>query len=1220
MPHSDESTDVILQEALRFSNRQERDHWLVAACGGDNEKLRELRSLILASEKTVFLDTPLEAVEHGQRLLQSLEGICVGPFELIRQIGRGGMGAVYLAQQSAPVKRMVAVKLIQQSRESRQILSRFKSEQQILATMDHPNIARIIDAGSTPAGFHYIAMEYVHGQMLLDYCRDQRIDIRGKVSLMLQCCRAIQHAHQKGIIHRDIKPSNVMVSTVDGKPVVKVIDFGIAKALRVDASETFDDNSNPLGPILDKRHTTADLFPGTLRFMSPEQYASSTNQIDTRVDIYSSGALLYNMLTGFAPFDHVPLEQLSHHEKRQLISTSDPIAPSERNTSIAGQLRGDLDAIVAKAMHRDPEMRYSSMGQLHEDLEAYLQDALVQANSKDRWNHWRKFTKRNKKQLLAGTLAIVGLLVGLVISIIQREYANRSERLAQQRAYASDILLASMAISRNDYSLPRELLARHAAKEQRIDWRFLSSQMPEDPLTLARFNSKIYFAVGIPKSAELACGCKDSHLRVISQKDGSVRLDIDTKQVEINGLALNPDCKTIASAGDDGTVKFWDLESGELVHEFRVSQGKVFQIAWTTDGKYLVTVGNDPNALIWSVPDFKLIRTISSAEETLECLHMNRQGQVAFGSQAGVLRIVSVAESTDSAVQQVSVSLSRIQNVNRCSAIAFSASGDLLAIGQENGYLVLLKRSGQEYRIVERIRFPTSVTAVAFHSNESRIALGEDSGAVHMMSLPQDWPTRSRLRFTKSLLFENANKFSDIDADPSIVWKHVKRVEPSEAVRDLEMDIDRVYIEFDQTFKRILLAENFVREWMDDSGRSRPEWSEIPMSVNYKGEGIDLKFENRHSGWSDVKDLRARGRLQSWSSHSKRVSSLQWNEESKVIYSVSEDGMVKSLRADIARIAKIGGGGVSGFLPLHNQSLAIQSTDGQAFVTTAEPSNGQTAKDRRFPEMVCQVPGLFTPDGQWIYYGTRSDGQAGGFPQAIHRWDPSTEIVEKMIDVPRDLKIVANLGSIDQDRLVLEQKHHDPTKPTVSDVEEREQLSQLICWDLRLKRKLWETPPKSDTYHLAKLSPDGRYSSYVLEREVYLLDTKNGHEQILGRFPELHISSTRFSSDGEYLVVAVSNQELVCYRTRDGEQAWIIRAPGSPVSDLVWSKDGATLVCVTQDGFLRIFDPHLRQMTLEYALPLRDPIRVRLSPEEKWLYILDRDGTLVRLPCSGLGS
>ncbi|MFM8175241.1 MAG: serine/threonine protein kinase, partial [Pirellulaceae bacterium] len=300
--------DELLEKALGIANRDERERWLQEHLGKDEEKLSELRSLIFSSEKTLWIDTPLQVVREELDELPPLDEVQIGPFELLRCIGRGGMGEVYLARQHHPVQRLVAIKVIQRELENAQVLERFRSEQQTLANMEHPNIARIIDAGVTESGSHYIAMEYVQGAQLLEHIQSKKLDLRGRIQLVLQICLAIQHAHQKGTIHRDIKPSNVLVSVVDGKPLVKVIDFGVSKACgSQDHSEpTLGREERSKRIVL--KGTYTGVSPGTPRFMSPEQYASAGKSIDTRSDIYSLGALLYNVLVDSPPFDDVPVD------------------------------------------------------------------------------------------------------------------------------------------------------------------------------------------------------------------------------------------------------------------------------------------------------------------------------------------------------------------------------------------------------------------------------------------------------------------------------------------------------------------------------------------------------------------------------------------------------------------------------------------------------------------------------------------------------------------------------------------------------------------------------------------------------------------------------------------------------------------------------------------------------------------------------------------------
>lgn len=248
MSLSNRPLDMLLEEALQIMDRDERHAWMRSVCGNDVERLEDLMSLVKAAEKPSWIDNPLVEIQQGKSIFESIEGMQLGLFELMERIGTGGMGVVYLARQRQPVQRLVAIKLIQREFAGHQILERFQREQQTLANMDHPNIARIIDAGTSDSGFVYIVMEHVQGEQILDYCREHQPSVRTRIKLMLQCCLAIQHAHQKGTIHRDIKPSNVLVTLVDGEPVVKVIDFGIAKAM---AGETKSRMTETICPTVD---------------------------------------------------------------------------------------------------------------------------------------------------------------------------------------------------------------------------------------------------------------------------------------------------------------------------------------------------------------------------------------------------------------------------------------------------------------------------------------------------------------------------------------------------------------------------------------------------------------------------------------------------------------------------------------------------------------------------------------------------------------------------------------------------------------------------------------------------------------------------------------------------------------------------------------------------------------------------------------------------------
>ena len=341
-------------------------------------------------------------------------GMVIGPYKLIQELGAGGMGAVWMAKQTEPVKRLVALKVIKPGMDSRQVIARFEAERQALALMDHPNIARVFDAGTTSAGRPYFVMELVKGLPLTKFCDERRLPPRERLELFIQVCQAIQHAHQKGIIHRDIKPSNVLVALYDGKPVPKVIDFGIAKATGQQLTEQ-------------TLITGFGVVVGTLEYMSPEQAELNQLDIDTRSDIYSLGVLLYELLTGSTPLEKKRVKEVAMLEVLRLIREEEPQKPSSRLSTTAempsvaanrslepkklsGQVRGELDWIVMKALDKARDRRYETANGFAADLQRYLADEPVRACPPSALYRFRKFARRNKTLLTVATMIAVTVL------------------------------------------------------------------------------------------------------------------------------------------------------------------------------------------------------------------------------------------------------------------------------------------------------------------------------------------------------------------------------------------------------------------------------------------------------------------------------------------------------------------------------------------------------------------------------------------------------------------------------------------------------------------------------------------------------------------------------------------------------------------------------------------------------------------------------------------
>jgi eukaryotic-like serine/threonine-protein kinase len=446
--------DTIFLAAIEIDSPQERASYIARACGGDSKLRGRVEKLVLAHFRAgSFLERPaggpFGAAAHtpsasetpvpgGRTETQEGPGARIGPYQLLQEIGAGGMGAVFLAVQHEPVQRQVALKLIKPGLDSRQVLARFEAERQALALMDHPNIAHVLDAGTTESGRPYFVMELVTGVTITRYCDERRLTPRERLELFLPVCQAVQHAHQKGIVHRDLKPSNVLVTLYDGQPVPKVIDFGIAKATGPkQADQTM--------------FTQVGQIVGTLEYMSPEQAELNQHDIDTRSDVYALGLLLYELLTGTTPLERKRLKEAPSLEVLRLVRDEEPPRPSTRLSSteelpaiaaarglepkkLSRQVRGELDWIVMKCLEKNRNRRYDTANSLAKDIERYLHDEPVQACPPSAAYRLRKFVRRNRTAV-AAAVAAVGLLVlavlGLTISnlrITQEQALTKKER------------------------------------------------------------------------------------------------------------------------------------------------------------------------------------------------------------------------------------------------------------------------------------------------------------------------------------------------------------------------------------------------------------------------------------------------------------------------------------------------------------------------------------------------------------------------------------------------------------------------------------------------------------------------------------------------------------------------------------------------------------------------------------------------------------------------
>ena len=451
-------------EVYKKKTNKERSQYLDQVCGSDSALRKDLESLLEAHDRSGSLLENLPVVANvtlDESPISEGPGTIIGRYKLLEKIGEGGMAVVYMAEQTEPIRRKVALKIIKLGMDTRQVIARFEAERQALAMMDHPNIAKVLDAGATETGRPYFVMELVHGVLITTYCDQNKLSTHRRLELLVQICRAIQHAHQKGIIHRDIKPSNVLITMHDDKPVPKVIDFGIAKATNQRLTEK-------------TVFTRYAHFIGTPAYMSPEQAQMSGLDVDTRTDIYSLGVLLYELLTGVTPFDAEKLHKAGYTEIQRIICETDPLKPSTRLsksgqtlTDVAHQrqatpetlhklVKGDLDWIVMKCLEKDRTRRYETVHELAGDIERHLRNEPILAGSPSLVYRAQKFWKRHKSQITAAAVITV-LVAGLIITAFMylRSLNARQIQWARGEAMPEIIKLIEQKNYRDAFSLAK---------------------------------------------------------------------------------------------------------------------------------------------------------------------------------------------------------------------------------------------------------------------------------------------------------------------------------------------------------------------------------------------------------------------------------------------------------------------------------------------------------------------------------------------------------------------------------------------------------------------------------------------------------------------------------------------------------------------------------------------------------------------------------------------
>jgi len=745
MPPSPSSEEALFRAASELPPGATRRVFLDQACAGDAALRQRLDALLAAHEAPDELLAPAEPQAKATMKLDLPDapdeavGQTLGRYKLLERVGEGGCGVVYVAEQTEPVRRRVALKVIKLGMDTKQVVARFEAERQALAMMDHPNIAKVLDAGTTETGRPYFVMELVRGIRITDYCDQNNLPTQERLDLFIKVCQAIQHAHQKGIIHRDIKPSNILVTLHDGVPVPKVIDFGIAKATE--------------GRLTDNTvYTQLHQFIGTPAYISPEQAEMSGLDIDTRSDIYSLGVLLYELLAGSTPFDANELMSQGIDAMRRTIREKEPMRPSTRLAALKGEeltttakrrsaeapklihlLRGDLDWIVMKCLEKDRTRRYETANGLVADLKRHLNHEPVVARPPSTAYKFQKAWKRNKLAFTAGTAVAGALLSGLTFSVWQATVATRARQAAQtnlqkavaaegevqkalslaeterdralqaakelrRRNYVADLGLANLAIEKGDLGRAQALLGNHRPADGQEDLR----------------------------------GFEWRHLWFRSQ--GNYQTDLGPYHGFLSGAAISPDGQFVAlHRTDPSRVEVIHLASGTVAKSIAMP-GEVVPLTYSTSGNLLIG-SHDGKVVGWDTRTWKALPALALSFP------------VAFGHD--IEPEIFVACEEDHLSLWNATDWRKIGDLTNAPSAtpplllpSFGSRGHMmsaLAVSSDDGAVYLAGRSGIRRwdlkREVELAPFALPETMCLATSGKGQLASADTSGKVHLLEL-----------------------------------------------------------------------------------------------------------------------------------------------------------------------------------------------------------------------------------------------------------------------------------------------------------------------------------------------------------------------------------------------------------------------------------------------------------------------------------------------------
>ena len=1145
--------------------------------------------------------------------------VVIGRYKLLKELGKGGFGIVWLAEQTEPIRREVALKVIKAGMDSREVIARFEAERQALALMDHPNIAAVLDAGTTERGLPYFVMELVKGVPITEYCDTRQLGIRERLELFIPVCQAVQHAHQKAILHRDLKPSNILVAEVDGKPVPKVIDFGIAKALSASPEEVLQASL---------ALTQEGMVVGTPQYMSPEQ-AGSVPDVDTRSDLYTLGVILYELLVGETPLSKERLKRAALDEVLRLVREGEPQRPSsrfipatERGKTTAGlrhteprklghALRGDLDWIVLKALEKDRARRYDTANAFALDLRRHLDHEPVSAGPPSAGYRLRKLVRRNRLAFGAATAILVLLVAGITASTWQAVRATKAEKLAEGRRVQAEQSAKAEAIQRHEAeeqtrkteaaaTQARENLSqsdffqalRSIDEDRNLDalaqlTRSLALN-PQNHAALCRLATLLaYHSFALPisgmkhdtgvVSAQFSPDGKwiltlsdNNIMRVWDAQSGQPHTDlkrhIDAAQFSLDGKRI-----VTASEDEDSTAQVWDAQTGRPLTDPMKLEGRAAQ--FSSDGKWFVTASADQTAetaRVWDVQSGKLL---THAREFL--------GNTASFSPDG-RRIVATLNYSDGTTVQVDD----------------ARTGKPMTLAVSDGTKVGVWDAQSGKPMTKPMKHDARVHSAQFSPDGKRIVTASgnrgESGAARV------WDAQTGKPLTKPMKHDNEVHWAQFSPDgkwiltvsglggsrpgyeTARVWNAQSGQPVSEPLKHDE-HADRVrWAQFSPDGNRIVIASadsrgETARVWDTQTGQPLTEPMKHDDGVNLAQFSPDGTRIVTADGTVRVWDALSGKSLTEPMKHDGEVNSAQFSPDGKRIVTISS-GTTRVWDAQSGQpLTK----------PMEHDSWVLSaqfSPDGKRIVTASNDKTARVWDAQSGKPLIAPLKhddevnsAQFSPDGKRIVTASRD--------KTARIWDAQTgrPLTDPM---KHDGVVLSAHFSQDGKRIV-----------TASD----DKTSRV--WDAQTGQ-LVTGPLKDDGWvNSAEFSPDGKR---ILGSSGQVWDTQRG-QMLTG--PLLDAHTARFSPDGKRIVTSSFDGTARVWDAQNGQSLTKPMTHDDRVLAAQFSQDGTQIVTASRDKTARVWDAQTGQPLTEFLKHDDEVYSARFSPDGKRIVTASADTT-----------